>query len=111
MYHNYSTILDNTDGSGYKGDECVWLKRILWITSLLTKYATVLQIVNTGKACLRNCCHKRSTITASEAMSRWLAKPIGGVLLDITGVLFESGPDGGVAIEGSVDAVKRQVAC
>lgn len=95
----------------YKGDDCVWVKRILGITSLFTKYATVLQIVNTGKLCLQNCCRKRFTIAASEAMSGWLAKPIGGVLLDITGVLFESGPDGGVAIEGSVDAVKRQVEC
>lgn len=42
-------------------------------------------------------------------MSNWLKDPIEGVLLDITGVLFESGPDGGVAIEGSVEAVKRYV--
>jgi len=40
-------------------------------------------------------------------MSSWLNSPIGGVLLDITGVLFESGPGGGVAIDGSVNAVKR----
>lgn len=39
-------------------------------------------------------------------MSRnWLQMPINGVLLDITGVLYESGFD--VAIGGSVDAIKR----
>lgn len=30
-----------------------------------------------------------------------------GFLLDITGVLYNSSPDGGVAIPGSVEAVKR----
>lgn len=40
-------------------------------------------------------------------MTAWYQKTIRGVLLDITGVLYDSGPDGGVAIEGSIDAVKR----
>ena len=40
-------------------------------------------------------------------MSLWNKRPIGGVLLDVTGVLFESAPGGGVAIPGSVEAIKR----
>ena len=40
-------------------------------------------------------------------MSLWNKRPIGGVLLDVTGVLFESGPGGGVAIPGSAEAIKR----
>ena len=39
-------------------------------------------------------------------MSVWNKKPISGVLLDITGVLMESG-GGGTAISGSAEAVKR----
>ena len=39
-------------------------------------------------------------------MSVWHKRPISGVLLDITGVLMESG-GGGTAIPGSADAVKR----
>ncbi|XP_078269720.1 phospholysine phosphohistidine inorganic pyrophosphate phosphatase isoform X2 [Rhinoraja longicauda] len=42
-------------------------------------------------------------------MAEW-CEPVGrvkGVLLDICGVLYESGDGGGVAIVGSVDAVKR----
>ena len=38
----------------------------------------------------------------------WLQnKNIQGVLLDITGVLYESGQHGGTVIPGSVDAVAR----
>lgn len=38
----------------------------------------------------------------------WASRaPIKGVLLDITGVLYDSTPSGGVAIKGSVDAVNR----
>ncbi|KAK7081838.1 hypothetical protein SK128_017367, partial [Halocaridina rubra] len=40
-------------------------------------------------------------------MSNWLEKPIEGVLLDITGVLYESGEGIGTVIPGSVNAVKR----
>lgn len=40
-------------------------------------------------------------------MSAWNLKKISGVLLDITGVLYDSGPGGGTAISGSVEAVKR----
>ncbi|XP_076060407.1 phospholysine phosphohistidine inorganic pyrophosphate phosphatase [Oratosquilla oratoria] len=41
-------------------------------------------------------------------MSRnWLERPIEGVLLDITGVLYESGTGNGTAIPGSVEAFKR----
>ena len=32
---------------------------------------------------------------------------IQGVLLDITGVLYDSGPGGGTAIPGSIEAVQR----
>lgn len=35
----------------------------------------------------------------------WAKKPIKNILLDINGVLFESGQDH--AIEGSVEAMKR----
>ena len=44
-----------------------------------------------------------------KTMSLWNKKPIRGVLLDITGVLFESAPGGGVAIPGSAEAVKRSL--
>lgn len=40
-------------------------------------------------------------------MATWLHKPIRGVLLDITGVLYNSGPGGGTVIEGSVEAVRK----
>ena len=40
-------------------------------------------------------------------MAAWYKKNIEGVLLDITGVLYDSGPEGGAAIEGSIEAVKR----
>lgn len=38
-----------------------------------------------------------------------LGRKITAVLLDVTGVLYESGPDGGKAIAGSPEAVQRQV--
>ncbi|KAK6185350.1 hypothetical protein SNE40_007603 [Patella caerulea] len=38
-------------------------------------------------------------------MTLWTQKPINGVLLDITGVLYESGNGGGNAINGSISAV------
>ncbi|XP_069953328.1 phospholysine phosphohistidine inorganic pyrophosphate phosphatase isoform X1 [Cherax quadricarinatus] len=41
------------------------------------------------------------------AVNSWLAEPIKGLLLDITGVLYESGEGFGTAIPGSVEAVKR----
>jgi phospholysine phosphohistidine inorganic pyrophosphate phosphatase len=37
----------------------------------------------------------------------WLSRPINGVLLDITGVLYNSGSGDGEAIAGSIDAVER----
>lgn len=40
-------------------------------------------------------------------MSSWLSEPIKGVLLDITGVLYEAGEGAGTAIPGSVEAVER----
>ncbi|XP_052280477.1 phospholysine phosphohistidine inorganic pyrophosphate phosphatase-like [Dreissena polymorpha] len=40
-------------------------------------------------------------------MSEWYKKKVKGVLLDITGVLKDSGPGGGFAIDGSIEAVKR----
>ena len=42
-------------------------------------------------------------------MSEWYKKKVKGVLLDITGVLKDSGPGGGFAIDGSIEAVKRLV--
>ena len=41
-------------------------------------------------------------------MASWLRPKIGGVLLDISGVLFDTGPGGGAAISGSIEAVARQ---
>lgn len=40
-------------------------------------------------------------------MSGWLDNPVEGVLLDITGVLYESGEGFGTVIPGSVNAVQR----
>uniref|UniRef100_A0A914UGR6 Phospholysine phosphohistidine inorganic pyrophosphate phosphatase n=1 Tax=Plectus sambesii TaxID=2011161 RepID=A0A914UGR6_9BILA len=37
----------------------------------------------------------------------WLSKPVRGLLLDITGVLYNSGEGDGVAIASSIEAVKR----
>lgn len=37
----------------------------------------------------------------------WLARKIGGILLDISGVLYNVGEGGGEAIPGSVEAVKK----
>ena len=37
----------------------------------------------------------------------WLQKPVKGVLLDITGVLYNSGKGLGQAIPGSINAVER----
>lgn len=46
---------------------------------------------------------------STAEVSTWLKLPIKGLLLDISGVLYDgSGPDSdGIAIPGSVDAVKR----
>ncbi|KAL3864957.1 hypothetical protein ACJMK2_006598 [Sinanodonta woodiana] len=40
-------------------------------------------------------------------MSAWYERRTDGVLLDITGVLYESGTGGGTPIPGSIEAVKR----
>ena len=37
----------------------------------------------------------------------WLQSPVKGLLLDIFGVLFNSGDSGQKVIEGSLEAVKR----
>jgi hypothetical protein len=38
----------------------------------------------------------------------WLpGKVVKGLLLDITGVLYESGKDGGTPVDGSVEAMAR----
>lgn len=44
-------------------------------------------------------------------MASWAERLAGvrGVLLDISGVLYDSGADGGTAIAGSVEAVARLV--
>ena len=43
---------------------------------------------------------------AEEVMS-WVTKPLSGLLIDITGVLYESGAGGGSAIPGSSAAIER----
>jgi len=37
----------------------------------------------------------------------WATKPLAGLLIDITGVLYESGVGGGWAIPGSCAAIER----
>lgn len=46
-----------------------------------------------------------------DAMAAWAERLTGvrGVLLDISGVLYDSGAGGGAAIAGSVEAVARLV--
>ncbi|XP_042891799.1 phospholysine phosphohistidine inorganic pyrophosphate phosphatase-like isoform X2 [Penaeus japonicus] len=51
--------------------------------------------------------HRWNNIPPSRTMSSWLDRPIKGVLLDITGVLYESGDGKGVVIPGSVKAVEK----
>lgn len=46
-------------------------------------------------------------VPLTSAMGDWLQNPIEGVLLDITGVLIESGEGIGTLIPGSVNAVQR----
>lgn len=41
-------------------------------------------------------------------MAAW-ARAVRGLLLDVSGVLYDSGGDGGVPIAGSVEAVRRWV--
>ena len=41
----------------------------------------------------------------------WLQSKIQGVLLDISGVLYNSGQCGGELIPGSVEAVERWIIC
>lgn len=49
----------------------------------------------------------RTVQSLTDAMA-W-ARNIKGVLLDVTGVLYNSGPSGGTVIEGSVQAIRRFV--
>lgn len=51
----------------------------------------------------------RDFITDLDKMAsgNWYDSAIKGVLLDITGVLYNSTDEGGVPIPGSIDAVKR----
>lgn len=37
----------------------------------------------------------------------WIRRKIGGILLDISGVLYNSGEGGGEVIPGSVEAVQK----
>lgn len=37
----------------------------------------------------------------------WLRRKIGGILLDISGVLYNASEEGGEAIPGSVEAVEK----
>lgn len=46
----------------------------------------------------------------ADERPKWLQKRIKGVLLDISGVLYNSGKDGGSLIEGSVQAVEKYAA-
>jgi len=44
--------------------------------------------------------------TKNKPIMSW-CEGVKGVLLDVTGVLYNSGPTGGAAIEGSIDAIQR----
>lgn len=56
-------------------------------------------------ASLRASSHRRSTM----ADHKWTGavKSLKGVILDMCGVLYDSGEGGGVPISGSIEAVKR----
>lgn len=47
------------------------------------------------------------TIREEDGRPTWLCRKIHGILLDISGVLYNSGGDGGSAIPGSVEAVEK----
>ena len=47
------------------------------------------------------------TIRGEDGRPTWLCRKIHGILLDISGVLYNSGVDGGSAIPGSVEAVEK----
>ncbi|KAJ8317200.1 hypothetical protein KUTeg_005104 [Tegillarca granosa] len=51
--------------------------------------------------------HSRQSVRNKRQMANWCKPSINGVLLDITGVLYDSGHGDGTVIPGSVDAVKR----
>lgn len=54
---------------------------------------------------------RRVQSVQQDAMAAWAERLAGvrGVLLDISGVLYDSGAGGGAAIAGSVEAVARLV--
>ena len=47
------------------------------------------------------------TIREEDGRPTWLCRKIHGILLDISGVLYNSGGNGGSAIPGSVEAVEK----
>jgi len=51
--------------------------------------------------------NKRYARKAEKELMSWLTKPLSGLLIDITGVLYESGAGGGTAIPGSPAAIER----
>lgn len=43
----------------------------------------------------------------TDERPRWLVRKIQGILVDITGVLYNSGEDDGEVIPGSVEAIEK----
>ena len=56
---------------------------------------------------VRNITFTDLVVRMLRAKPSWLQRKVEGVLLDITGVLYNSGQGGGEAIPGSVEAVQR----
>ena len=48
-------------------------------------------------------------IEETDGRPPWIVRKIEGVLIDITGVLYNSGEEGGEVIPGSVQAIERYV--
>ena len=48
-----------------------------------------------------------SSAEETEGRPPWLVRKIEGVLIDITGVLYNSSEEGGAVIPGSVQAIEK----
>lgn len=61
-----------------------------------------------GRDCISRQRRARSGAGTAMASCGW-ARAVRGLLLDVSGVLYDSGADGGVPIAGSAEAVRRWV--